>query len=607
MRLVSALVASFAIALAALPAAAQFGPMTLHKVMPEARGNAVAVNASGMEAFIADTSGNRVAVVDQLSTVKYIPVGREPRFIAASGSRFYASSGDGTLAVRTGELSVTTIGIGGSGPMQLDAANNAYVLRLRQDGRVVIVNGASLSWRAVDTGSATTSDFAVNANGSRLFVVDPEAGEVRLFDLGVDLMYAKVRIPGRPRHITYNEGSNRVYVVSDDPSASFVEIDASSGASRVISTGNGLPNMVKASAGLVYAAFAGELMLLDIRADTLQSLPLDVRKLQVDSIGGKTYALGVGVVAAIDTLSMRYETFSVGSEANDIAFIYKTCKVYVPGVSALTVLHAPCGDIAPSGINAQGLWWVPGGRESGWGLNITHQGNTLFATWFTYGPAGQPMWLVMSNGMQIGRNSYEGALYLTDGPSFASAVFDPARVSRAQVGQMRIDVFSTTAAQLTATVNGTTFYRLIGKQQFARAMPLCGTDLQPGAAPNFTDLWWASPAGSESGWGLNIQHQGDTLFITWFTYETMQSVWFVGSNIARTGPATYSGTLYRTNGPPLSASPWDPSRVQRTAVGNATLEFRDAANGTFTYTVGATSASKQITRQVYAAPTSACH
>src|SRR5262249_40371998 len=35
----------------------------------------------------------------------------------------------------------------------------------------------------------------------------------------------------------------------------------------------------------------------------------------------------------------------------------------------------------------------------------------------------------------------------------------------------------------------------------------------PQAAPvNYQGLWWAAPAGSQSGWGLNLAHQGDVIF-----------------------------------------------------------------------------------------------
>jgi hypothetical protein len=37
--------------------------------------------------------------------------------------------------------------------------------------------------------------------------------------------------------------------------------------------------------------------------------------------------------------------------------------------------------------------------------------------------------------------------------------------------------------------------------------------------PNFTGFWWAAPAGSESGWGINFAHQGNTVFATWLTHD----------------------------------------------------------------------------------------
>jgi hypothetical protein len=40
---------------------------------------------------------------------------------------------------------------------------------------------------------------------------------------------------------------------------------------------------------------------------------------------------------------------------------------------------------------------------------------------------------------------------------------------------------------------------------------------------NYQGLWWKSPAGSESGWGINFAHQGDVIFATWFTCRTSQT------------------------------------------------------------------------------------
>ena len=56
-------------------------------------------------------------------------------------------------------------------------------------------------------------------------------------------------------------------------------------------------------------------------------------------------------------------------------------------VAISILLRAP--DAPPvSDPNFQGLWWNP--DQSGWGINFAHQGDIIFATWFTYDAAGKP-------------------------------------------------------------------------------------------------------------------------------------------------------------------------------------------------------------------------
>jgi hypothetical protein len=227
----------------------------------------------------------------------------------------------------------------------------------------------------------------------------------------------------------------------------------------------------------------------------------------------------------------------------------------------------------------------------------------LFATWFTYDANGQPTWLVMSDGSDTGRNSYQGTLYRTTGPAFNAATFDPSKVTRTPVGSMSVSVFTVNSLEIRATVDGSSITKSLARQIFSSPVPFCDAGLAPGPLPIYQDLWW-NP--NESGWGLNIVHQGNILFITWFTYDTDgKPTWFVGSDIEKTGNATYSGTLYKVFGPP-TASPWDPSKVTRMPVGNATLTFRDDDNGTFAYTVSGVSGSKAITREVFATPMTRC-
>ena len=123
---------------------------------------------------------------------------------------------------------------------------------------------------------------------------------------------------------------------------------------------------------------------------------------------------------------------------------------------------------------------------------------------------------------------------------------------------------------------------------------------------NVQGLWWRSPAGTESGWGVNLTQQGTTVFATWFTYDAAGPMWLVMPSGTMTDDNTYAGTLYRTTGPDFSVMPWNPGGVVATAVGNATFAFTDANNGTFTYTVNGVTQSKPITRQVFSSPVPAC-
>ena len=70
------------------------------------------------------------------------------------------------------------------------------------------------------------------------------------------------------------------------------------------------------------------------------------------------------------------------------------------------------------------------------------------------------------------------------------------------------------------TVGAITQTKAITRQAFG-PLPTCSFGAQPNLAlaTNYQDLWWKTPAASESGWGINLNHEGDTIFGTWFTYD----------------------------------------------------------------------------------------
>jgi hypothetical protein len=583
---------------ASAPAVQRFVPPGVSKTL-NVPGIGVAV--SGFEVFVLDASANRVVVIDQGPTTTSVPVGPDPRYIASGGGRFYVSNaGDNTVSVRFG----SKVAVGGFGPIV--AGEKAYVLRA--DGVVAVVDGATVTATTFDTGLRSPTAHALNGAGNRLLVADA-SGEVRVFDVSAPSpaqAMESFRVPGRPAAITGGIDP-RFYVLSDAGGGALTEIDLNTNAMRTFAIPGGPqgPSTLASGFGTVLAGFANELVVFEAGTHNMYSRPTGpIRSAALDSTSGLGFAVdGNGTLWVIDTYTMHFDAVPVAAGSNGVKFIYKTCAAFVSG-PVTTVVSAPCADFSPGGINAEGLWWMPDGAESGWGLNVAHQGSKLFATWFTYDAQGQPTWLVMSDGSDTGRNGYGGTLYRTTGPAFNAATFDPARVTRTPVGRMDIAVRSVDSIGMSATVDGAKLARDLGKQVFAAPVPECDTTLTAGALPIYQDLWW-NPA--ESGWGLNVAHQGNVLFITWFTYDTDGSpTWFVGSDIEKTGNATYSGTLYKTFGPPMTASPWDPSKVTRMPVGNATLTFRDDDNGTFAYTVNGVAGSKAITRQVFATPVTRC-
>jgi hypothetical protein len=264
-------------------------------------------------------------------------------------------------------------------------------------------------------------------------------------------------------------------------------------------------------------------------------------------------------------------------------------------------------------VTFQGLWWnSPEGSENGWGVNLTHQGDILFGTWFTYDTDGSGMWLVMPSGNKTGStDSFSGALFRTTGPPFNAVPFNPNdnQIGLTQVGTATFNFSSSNAGTFIYTVNGITQSKPITRQIFSSPAPSCTAGGAAPTTPNYQDLWWRSPAGSENGWGVNLTHQGDILFATWFTYAADgRGQWLVVSNGARTSPTSnsYTGDLLRTRGPAFNSVPWNSGAFTFSVVGTATFTFTDANNGTFSYTLDGISQTKAITRQVYSSPASVC-
>ena len=265
--------------------------------------------------------------------------------------------------------------------------------------------------------------------------------------------------------------------------------------------------------------------------------------------------------------------------------------------------------LVPAAASYQGLWWnAPAGSEAGWGINFAHQGDVVFATWFTYDQAGKPLWLAAEL-HRVDSAAYSGDVFTATGSPFNAAPFDPAKGVETVVGTMTVTFDDANNGTFSYTVNGIAQTKAITRQVFASPVPSCvwGEQENLAVATNFQDLWWKSPAGSESGWGINFTHQGDVIFATWFTYGfDGKPLWLIVT-AQRTAGNVFAGPVSTVTGPPFNAVPFAPAKVTETQVGTATFTFADGNNATFAYSVNGIAQTKPITRQVFVTPGTVCH
>jgi hypothetical protein len=260
-------------------------------------------------------------------------------------------------------------------------------------------------------------------------------------------------------------------------------------------------------------------------------------------------------------------------------------------------------------LNFQGMWYAaPAESEAGWGINFAHQGEVIFATWFTHDANGKA-WYMSMTAFQTGPDTFAGTLLSSSGPAL-DAPFDPNQVRRFEVGSGTLSFSGPGSGTFTYTVNGVSQTKAITRQAFG-PLPTCTWGAQPNLAlaTNYTDLWWV-PGGVESGWGITFTQQGEVIFAAWFTYDFTGAALPLTATLTRVGPGVYAGTLIKSSGPPFSAVPFNPQAVMRAEVGTATVSFASGNAASFTFTVNdggrTTTQTKSLTRQVFRAPGTVC-
>ena len=262
-----------------------------------------------------------------------------------------------------------------------------------------------------------------------------------------------------------------------------------------------------------------------------------------------------------------------------------------------TALHAQ---------NYTGPWY--NAAESGWGLNIVHQGDVLFPTWFTYDTDGKPLWLTISGATKQTDGSYVGDIYRVVGVPF-NQINGVASRTITKLGSAKLSFANTGALSFNYTLNNMPAQtKALTRLPIGASTPVCETTTGSRAsATNYSDIWW-NP--QESGWGINLFHQDNLIFATWFTYGANgRDNWYTVSPAEAQPDGSFTGLIYQvTSGTPynqINGAPAFPAGGAP-SVGNMTFRFTNGERGSMTYTIGNVTQTKNFERQQFSSPAQIC-
>lgn len=247
--------------------------------------------------------------------------------------------------------------------------------------------------------------------------------------------------------------------------------------------------------------------------------------------------------------------------------------------------------------NRTAIYYAP--ANAGYGVAVTHQDDIVVAIWYSYDANGRPTWYTAAAAKQTdGR--YRGDYFFSTGTPMAAIANATASLTTVAQGVAELDFDDTGGLDFAFTpTGGATQHRGLERLPLAATPLSCRfTSASRADAGNYTDLWW-NPA--ESGWGLSILHQGDLLFLAWYTYATDQQPQWLTAVLQRQPDGGFTGRLNRPNsGTPYTTAPTgNVTAFPVPEVGDVTLRFSDGETGTLGYRVDGVNQSKAIERLAF--------
>jgi hypothetical protein len=143
-------------------------------------------------------------------------------------------------------------------------------------------------------------------------------------------------------------------------------------------------------------------------------------------------------------------------------------------------------------------------------------------------------------------------------------------------------------------IPSTTF--VLRKYAFLAAVAASALFAATARAGYYTDIWY-NPA--ESGWGVNVVQSDDTMFLTFFIYDSNRNPTWFTATLKQNNDGTYSGDLFSSIGSHYAA-PWNSGvhATQKRGTARFSPSSANAYEATLTYVVtGVGTVVKPIRRQ----------
>jgi hypothetical protein len=116
----------------------------------------------------------------------------------------------------------------------------------------------------------------------------------------------------------------------------------------------------------------------------------------------------------------------------------------------------------PQAVDYTDLWW--NAAESGWGVALTQDAGMIFAAWYTYDAANQPVWYVASSCPLTG-SGCTGEVYKVTGGSMPTSAWAPSLAVN-PVGSVTFAFTNSSTGTMSYTINGVAGSRAITRQPF---------------------------------------------------------------------------------------------------------------------------------------------